>query len=451
MQTRAIIVAAGVGKRMNSKKPKVLHEVCGIPMITRVINNVKAAGISDIHVVSSSGHDAVTEILPDDVKVAVQKEQRGTAHAVSSAAPELSGSEGSTLIIFGDTPLISPETISNLIADHNETGLKATVLSAYAHNPKNYGRVIRKENGTVKEILEETEITEEQQIIKEVSAGAAVFNNRELFKVLDKISNDNPDEEYYLSDAIGLLSSKGARVGVFVTADNDEIINVDNRIMLARASELLRKRINEKHLEQGVTIIDPANTYIDESVRIGMDTIIYPNTVIKGDTVIGENVIISANCEISDSMIGDNTEIKHSVVTDAEVGSGTTVGPYAQLRPGAKLGSAVKIGNFVEVKKSELKDGAKVSHLSYIGDAEIGERANIGCGAITVNYDGVNKFKTTVGADAFIGCNTNLVAPVTVGNRSITAAGSTITDDVPADSLAIARNKQTTKEGYYKK
>ena len=451
MQTRAIIVAAGVGKRMNSKKPKVLHEVCGIPMITRVINNVKAAGISDIHVVSSSVHDAVTEILPDDVKVAVQKEQRGTAHAVSSAAPELSGSEGSTLIIFGDTPLISPETISNLIADHNETGLKATVLSAYAHNPKNYGRVIRKENGTVKEILEETEITEEQQIIKEVSAGAAVFNNRELFKVLDKISNDNPDEEYYLSDAIGLLSSKGARVGVFVTADNDEIINVDNRIMLARASELLRKRINEKHLEQGVTIIDPANTYIDESVRIGMDTIIYPNTVIKGDTVIGENVIISANCEISDSMIGDNTEIKHSVVTDAEVGSGTTVGPYAQLRPGAKLGSAVKIGNFVEVKKSELKDGAKVSHLSYIGDAEIGERANIGCGAITVNYDGVNKFKTTVGADAFIGCNTNLVAPVTVGDRSITAAGSTITDDVPADSLAIARNKQTTKEGYYKK
>lgn len=451
MQTRAIIVAAGVGKRMNSKKPKVLHEVCGIPMITRVINNVKAAGISDIHVVSSSGHDAVTEILPDDVKVAVQKEQRGTAHAVSSAAPELSGFEGSTLIIFGDTPLISPETISNLIADHNETGLKATVLSAYAHNPKNYGRVIRKENGTVKEILEETEITEEQQIIKEVSAGAAVFNNRELFKVLDKISNDNPDEEYYLSDAIGLLSSKGARVGVFVTADNDEIINVDNRIMLARASELLRKRINEKHLEQGVTIIDPANTYIDESVRIGMDTIIYPNTVIKGDTVIGENVIISANCEISDSMIGDNTEIKHSVVTDAEVGSGTTVGPYAQLRPGAKLGSAVKIGNFVEVKKSELKDGAKVSHLSYIGDAEIGERANIGCGAITVNYDGVNKFKTTVGADAFIGCNTNLVAPVTVGDRSITAAGSTITDDVPADSLAIARNKQTTKEGYYKK
>ena len=451
MQTRAIIVAAGVGKRMNSKKPKVLHEVCGIPMITRVINNVKAAGISDIHVVSGSGHDAVTEILPDDVKIAVQKEQNGTAHAVNCTAPELRGAEGSTLKIFGDTPLISPETISNLLADYEESGLKATVLSAYADNPKNYGRVIRKESGAVKEILEETEITEEQEIIKEVSAGAAVFNNRELFKALDKISDNNPEQEYYLSDAIGLLSSKGVRVGAFVTADNDEIINVDNRIMLARAAELLRKRINEKHLEQGVTIIDPANTYIDESVRIGMDTIIYPNTVIKGDTVIGENAIISANCEISDSMIGDNTEIKHSVITEAEVGSGTTVGPYAQLRPGAKLGSAVKIGNFVEVKKSELKDGAKVSHLSYIGDAEIGERANIGCGAITVNYDGVNKFKTTVGADAFIGCNTNLVAPVTVGDRSITAAGSTITDDVPADSLAIARNKQTTKEGYYKK
>ncbi|HBV23682.1 MAG TPA: bifunctional UDP-N-acetylglucosamine diphosphorylase/glucosamine-1-phosphate N-acetyltransferase GlmU [Jeotgalicoccus sp.] len=451
MQTRAIIVAAGVGKRMNSKKPKVLHEVCGIPMITRVINTVKAAGISELHVVTGSGHDAVTEILPADVKVAVQDQQEGTAHAVSQTAPELSSAEGNTLIIFGDTPLISPETIKNLVADHEKSGLKATVLSAYADNPKNFGRVLRKENGTVKEILEETEITHEQEEIKEVSAGAAVFNNRELFKVLDKITNDNPEQEYYLSDAVGLLSSKGSRVGAFVTAQNDEIINVDNRFLLARASELLRQRINEHHLEQGVTIIDPSNTYIDESVRIGMDTIIYPNTVIKGDTVIGENAIISANCEISGSVIGDNAEIKHSVVTDAEVGSGTTVGPYAQLRPGAKLGEAVKIGNFVEVKKSELKDGAKVSHLSYIGDAEIGERANIGCGAITVNYDGVNKFKTTVGADAFIGCNTNLVAPVTVGSRSITAAGSTITDDVPVDSLAIARNKQTTKEGYYKK
>ncbi len=451
MQTRAIIVAAGVGKRMNSKKPKVLHDVCGIPMITRVINNVKAAGISDIHVVLGLEHDEVIEILPEDVKVAVQKEQHGTAHAVSCTAPELGEAEGGTLIILGDTPLISPKTLSGLVTEHEKSGLKATVLSAYAHDPKNYGRVIRKENGTVKEILEENEITEEQGIIKEVSAGAAVFNNRELFKVLDKISNDNMEEEYYLSDAVGLLSSKGSPVGAFVTADIDEIINVDNRILLARASGLLRKNINEKLLEQGVTIIDPENTYIDESVRIGVDTIIYPNTVIKGDTVIGENAIISANCEISDSMIGDNAEIKHSVITNAEVGSGTTVGPYAQLRPGAKLGRAVKIGNFVEVKKSELKDGAKVSHLSYIGDAEIGERANIGCGAITVNYDGVNKFKTTVGADAFIGCNTNLVAPVTVGDRSITAAGSTITDDVPADSLAIARNKQTTKEGYYKK
>ena len=451
MQTRAIIVAAGVGKRMHSKKPKVLHEVCGIPMITRVINTVRTAGISDIHVVSGSGQDEVTEILPEDIKIAVQKEQLGTAHAVKQTAPELEGAEGNTLIIFGDTPLISPETVKNLITDHEKTGLKATVLSAYADDPTNYGRVLRKENGTVKEILEETEITLEQEEIKEVSAGAAIFNNRELFKVLDKISNDNPEQEYYLSDAIGLLSSKGARVGAFVTADKNEIINVDNRLFLARASEILRQRINEKHLEQGVTIIDPSNTYIDESVRIGMDTIIYPNTVIKGDTIIGENAIISSNCEISNSVIGDKAEIKHSVVTDAKVGSGTTVGPYAQLRPGARLGEAVKIGNFVEVKKSELKDGVKVSHLSYIGDAEIGERTNIGCGAITVNYDGVNKFKTTIGADAFIGCNTNLVAPVTVGSRSITAAGSTITDNVPDDSLAIARNKQTTKEGYYKK
>lgn len=451
MQTRAIIVAAGVGKRMNSKKPKVLHEVCGIPMITRVINNVKQAGISDIYVVLGTSHEAVTEILPDDVKVVVQDEQLGTAHAVNQTAAELSEADGNTLIINGDTPLISASTIEKLAADHEASGLKATVLSAYAGNPENYGRVIRKENGTVKEILEETELTQEQKEIKEVSAGAAIYNNQELFKVLSKITNDNPEEEYYLTDSVGLLSSKGARVGAYVTDNNDEIINVDDRLLLARASEILRSRTNERLLKQGVTIIDPKNTYIDESVKIGMDTIIYPNTVIKGNTVIGENAIISANCEISNSLIGDNTEIKHSVLTDATVGSSTTVGPFAQLRPGAKLGEAVKVGNFVEVKKSELKDGAKVSHLSYIGDAEIGERANIGCGAITVNYDGINKFKTTVGQDAFIGCNTNLVAPVSVGDRSVTAAGSTVTDDVPNDSLAIARNRQTTKEEYYKK
>src|SRR5699024_8900719 len=308
-----------------------------------------------------------------------------------------------------------------------------------------------KENGTVKEILEETELTQEQKEIKEVSAGAAIYNNQELFKVLSKITNDNPEEEYYLTDYVGLLRSKGARVGAYVTDNNDEIINVDDRLLLARASEILRSRTNERLLKQGVTIIDPKNTYNDESVKIGMDTIIYPNTVINGNSVIGENEIMSENCEIGNSLIGDNTEIKHSVLTDATVGSSTTVGPFAQLRPGAKLGEAVKVGNFVEVKKSELKDGAKVSHLSYIGDAEIGERANIGCGAITVNYDGINKFKTTVGQDAFIGCNTNLVAPVSVGDRSVTAAGSTVTDDVPNDSLAIARNRQTTKEEYYKK
>lgn len=451
MQARAIIIAAGVGKRMNSKKAKVLHEVCGVPMITRVINNVKSAGVTDIYVVLDSERQAVLELLSADIKVVVQEEQLGTAHAVSMAASVLGEADGDTLVICGDTPLIFPETISNLMDYHEEKGFKATVLSAYANNPTNYGRVIRKENATVKHILEECELTSEEREIKEVSAGAVVFNNRELFKALDKVTNDNDEGEYYLTDVIGLLSSKGARVGAYVTGNNDEIIGVDDRLLLARASEILRKRINDKHLEHGVTIIDPAHTYIEESVNIGIDTIIYPNTVIKGDTTIGEGTIISANCEISNSVIGDEVEIKHSVITESEVGNGTTVGPYAQLRPGAKLGNAVKVGNFVEVKKSELKDGAKVSHLSYIGDAEIGERANIGCGAITVNYDGVNKFKTTVGMDAFIGCNTNLVAPVTVGDRSITAAGSTITNDVPNDSLAIARSKQTTKEGYYKK
>lgn len=451
MQARAIIVAAGAGKRMKSKKTKVLHEVCGVPMITRVINNVKSAGITDVYVVLGQENEAVSAILSEDIKVVEQKEQLGTAHAVNQASSLLGEADGETLIICGDTPLLSSETIKTLVNSHKESELKATVLSAYTDDSTWHNRVIRKENGTAKHVLESYELTDEQEEIKEVSAGAVVFNNRELFNVLDKISNDNASGEYQLTDAIGILSSKGTRVGVHVTEHNDELIDIDDRISLARASEYLRNKINQKHLENGVTIIDPAHTYIDESVNIGIDTIIYPNTIINGQTTIGEGTIISANCEINNSIIGDEVEIKHSVITDSEIGSGTTVGPYAQLRPGAKLGEDVKIGNFVEVKKSELKDGAKVSHLSYIGDAEIGERANIGCGAITVNYDGVNKFKTTVGRDAFIGCNTNLVAPVTVGERSVTAAGSTITNDVPNDSLAIARNKQTTKEGYYKK
>lgn len=451
MQVRAIITAAGTGKRMNSKQPKVLHEVCGIPMITRVINSVKNAGVSEIYVVLGTESQKVKDILPEDVKTVEQEAQVGTADAVRQLESELQNQEGETLVVCGDTPLISSETLTKLQEEHEKSGFKATILSAYTEQPGNFGRVIRKENGTVKEVLEVTELTEEQKDIKEVSAGIALFNNAELFKSLRKVTNDNASEEYYLTDVVGILSAKGQRVGAYVTADHEEIIGVDDRILLAKASEILRKKINEGHLEKGVTIIDPLNTYIDESVRIGMDTIIYPNTVLKGHTVIGENTIISSNCEITNSVIGDEVEIKHSVLSDAEVGNHTTVGPYAQLRPGAKLGDTVKIGNFVEVKKAVLKDGAKVSHLSYIGDAEIGERANIGCGAITVNYDGVNKFKTTVGDDAFIGCNTNLVAPVTVGDRSITAAGSTITDDVPNDSLAIARSKQTTKDGYYKK
>ena len=450
MQVRAIITAAGTGKRMNSKKPKVLHEVGGIPMISRVINNVRNAGISEIYVIIGESSEAVKEILPEGVKAIEQQEQLGTAHAVKQAA-ELKDLEGETLVICGDTPLIRTKTIENLQEEHRNTGFKATILSAQTDTPEDFGRVLRKENGTVKAILEDAELSEEERGIKEVSAGAMIFNNKALFNTLEKVDNDNEKNEYYLTDVIGLLSSKGQRVGAYVTRDANEIIGVDDRKLLAFASRILRERVNDALLEKGVTIIDPLNTYIDESVKIGMDTIIYPNTVIKGQTIIGENTIISANCEISNSIIDDDVEIKHSVVTDAEIGNGTTVGPYAQLRPGAKLGETVKIGNFVEVKKSVLKDGAKVSHLSYIGDAEIGERANIGCGAITVNYDGVNKFKTTVGDDAFIGCNTNLVAPLTVGDRSITAAGSTITDDVPEDSLAIARNKQTTKDGYYKK
>ncbi|MCG2456772.1 bifunctional UDP-N-acetylglucosamine diphosphorylase/glucosamine-1-phosphate N-acetyltransferase GlmU [Staphylococcus epidermidis] len=451
MQRHAIILAAGKGTRMKSKKYKVLHEVAGKPMVEHVLNNVKQAGVDQIVTIIGHGAQSVKDTLGNQSLYSFQDKQLGTAHAVKMAHEHLADKEGTTLVVCGDTPLITYQTLQSLIEHHESTQSHVTVLSASTINPYGYGRIIRNHNGILERIVEEKDANDSERAIKEISSGIFAFNNRVLFEKLEQVKNDNAQGEYYLPDVLSLILKDGGKAEVYCTEDFDEIIGVNDRLMLSEAEKALQQRINRYHMENGVTIIDPSSTFIGTDVKIGIDTTIEPGVRIGGHTTIEEDVWIGQYSEINNSTIHSNANIKQSVINDSIVGENTTVGPFAQLRPGSNLGSEVKVGNFVEVKKADIKDGAKVSHLSYIGDAEIGERTNIGCGSITVNYDGANKFKTIVGKDAFIGCNTNLIAPVTVGNHTLIAAGSTITDNIPEDSLALARARQVNKEGYLKK
>ncbi|OFO42337.1 bifunctional UDP-N-acetylglucosamine diphosphorylase/glucosamine-1-phosphate N-acetyltransferase GlmU [Staphylococcus sp. HMSC070D05] len=451
MQRNAIILAAGKGTRMKSKKYKVLHEVAGKPMVEHVLTNVKKAGVNQIVTIVGHGAEQVKDTLGNQSLYSYQNEQLGTAHAVKMAEEHLHTQEGTTLVVCGDTPLITSETLQRLIAHHEETQAHVTVLSATAQTPFGYGRIVRDQNHYLNSIVEEKDATNAQKDINEISSGIFAFDNKTLFEKLKQVKNDNAQGEYYLPDVVTLILEDNGKAEVYHTDDFDEIMGVNDRIMLSHAEKALQHRINHHHMRNGVTIIDPITTFIGPDVEIGMDTIIEPGVRINGKTFIGEDTHVGQYSEINNSRIGNKVNIIQSVINDSSVGDKTKVGPFAQLRPGSNLGAEVKVGNFVEVKKAELKDGAKVSHLSYIGDAEVGERTNIGCGSITVNYDGVNKFKTVIGKDAFIGCNTNLIAPVTVGDGALIAAGSTITDDIPKESLALARARQVTKEGYNKK
>lgn len=451
MQRHAIVLAAGKGTRMKSKKYKVLHEVAGKSMIEHVVDNVRQSGVEQLVTIVGHGAESVKATLGNDSLYSFQEEQLGTAHAVKMASEHLEDKQGTTLVVCGDTPLITQQTLEALITHHETNQAQATVLSATASNPFGYGRIVRDANNHLVKIVEQKDATIEEQQINEISSGIFAFDNQTLFDKLAKVKNDNAQGEYYLPDVLSLILDDQGVVEVHHTNDFDEIMGVNDRVMLSEAEQAFRKRINTFHMRNGVTIIDSATTYIGADVIIGEDTIIEPGVKLAGKTVIGSDVSIGQYSEITNSQVGANVTIKQSVINEATIADEVTIGPFAQLRPGADLGHKVKVGNFVEVKKSVVKEGAKLPHLSYIGDAEIGARTNVGCGSITVNYDGVNKFKTIIGNDSFIGCNTNLVAPVTLGDRSFIAAGSTITDNVPEDSLALARSKQTTKEGYLKK
>lgn len=363
----------------------------------------------------------------------------------------LENKRGTTIVVCGDTPLITAETYQAIFDYHEEKGAKATILTTKVANPVGYGRIIRDETGHVEKIVEQKDANEAEQRINEINTGTYCFDNEALFAALKQVSNDNAQEEYYLTDVIEIMKNAGEIVTAYVTEDEDEIIGINDRVALATASNLMKRRINEIHLRNGVTLMDIDNTYIGPDVTIDSDVTIYPGTVLTGETHIGASSIIGPNTEIVDCHIGNNSLIRQSVVTNSKIGSNVNIGPFAHIRPETNIGDEVRVGNFVEVKKSTIDNRSKVSHLSYIGDATLGTNVNVGCGSITVNYDGKNKHETVIEDDSFIGCNTNLIAPVTVKKGSLIAAGSTINEDVPEDALAIARTPQVNKEGYAKK
>lgn len=446
-----VILAAGEGKRMKSKIPKVLHKVCGKEMVNQVISIMKKSDLNDINVVIGSGAEKVkiaTEKM--NVSYSFQEKQLGTGHALMCCKGFLENKEGLVAIFTGDAPLITSQTVEKLF-DFAENGkYQAAVLTSICDNPSGYGRIIRNSNGNVERIVEHKDCSEKELEVKEINSGMYAFEIESLLSALSDLQNDNAQNEYYLTDVIEILNKQGKKVGAF-DISFEETLGVNSRAQLAQADTILRKRINNRHMENGVTIIDPSSTYIGPDVVIESDTIVYPNNVIEGNTIIKEGCILYPNSRIVDSVIGNEVTVQSSVILESKIGENTTVGPFAYIRPETVIGSHARIGDFVEIKKSTIGNGTKVSHLTYIGDASVGEKCNFGCGTVVVNYDGVKKYKTIIGNNSFIGCNTNLVSPVEVKDNTYIAAGSTITNEVPDGALAIARARQVNIKGWVEK
>lgn len=446
---KVVILAAGQGTRMISKVPKVLHKVLDKTMIDYVIDTAFKVGCEDVCVVVGHQSAMVKAMIGSRVSFAVQKEQLGTGHAVMQAK-DFIGTEGNVLVLCGDTPLITAQTIKKLVEKHTQENNAVTVVSAMLDNPKGYGRIIR-ENNSFSKIVEQKDTTEEENNIKEVNTGVYIFNCEKLMNSFSQLQNNNSQREYYLTDTLEIIKNSSDKVGIMMADDANEFLGVNSKLHLSQVTQIMKERINTKLMLEGVTLTDPNNTYIGENVEIAPDTIILPNCYIEGKTKIGVDCIIGPNTKITSSEIHDGVTIQNSTVLSSVVDNFTTIGPYAYLRPNSKIGEHVKIGDFVEIKNSTIDDGTKVSHLTYVGDSDVGKNVNFGCGTVTVNYDGKNKFRTKIGNNVFIGCNSNLVAPVTLNDNCYTAAGSTITDNVPENSLAIARERQVNKDNWRKK
>lgn len=452
MSTRnTIILAAGKGTRMKSKLYKVLHKVCGRSMVDHVLTQVEKTHMNQIVTVVGYGAEEVEETLGNRTKYVLQKEQLGTGHAVLQTEPLLKDEDGMTLVVSGDTPLFRAETFEKLFQYHEAKKAVATILTSKAPDPTGYGRIVRNDIGIVEKIVEQKDATKQEQEINEINTGVYVFDNKALFAALHKTTNDNAQGEYYLTDVIQILKEQGDIVAAYRMPSFEESMGVNDRVALSKATKVMQRRINEYHMNNGVTLINPEDTYIDVNIKIGADTIIEPGVLLKGKTVIGDNCHIGAHAELHDTVLHDNVTVTSSYLEDSEMEDGSNIGPMSHLRPDSHIGKNVHLGNFVEVKKATIDEGTKVGHLTYVGNAHLGKRINVGCGVVFVNYDGAHKHETTVGDDAFIGSNSNLIAPLTVADHSFIAAGSTITDEVAQYDMAIARARQTNKAGYFKK
>ena len=449
-QLQAIILAAGKGTRMKSDLVKVMHPLGERPMLCWPIAAARAAEAARIVLVVGHQADTVRQHFSaaPDLAFAEQTEQLGTGHAVA-AARDACTTDGHVMILCGDVPLIRPSTLRAFFAYHQERNAAVTVMTTHLANPSGYGRVVKREGAHITRIVEDKDATPEERDLTEINAGIYCVRADFLFEAVASLKNNNAQGEYYLTDIIAAAHEAGLTCLAFPIMDSLEVMGVNDRVQLAQAASIIRQRVNERLMREGVTLIDPLTTYIDDGVEIGRDTIIYPNTQISGRTRIGSHCRIESSVAISNCTIGDWVTIKvGSVMDEATIGDEAAIGPMAHLRPGSQLGPHVKIGNFVETKKIIMGEGSKASHLTYLGDAEIGSDVNIGCGTITCNYDGVRKHKTVIGDGVFVGSDVQLVAPVTVGANSLIAAGTTVTKDIPPDSLAIARTPQVNKEGW---
>ena len=440
--TAVVIMAGGKGKRMKSNLPKVLHKIAGKPILNYIIETINKLKLKKRIIITGYQGDKIRELIGSNIEYAEQSEQLGTAHAVLQSKKLLEFYNGNILILSGDVPFLTVNTLKRFLKYHRENNYTCSLLSAILENPQGYGRIIRNKNGEIREIVEQAELNEKENEINEVNAGIYCFERNLLFRILEKITPNNRQNEYYLTDAIKILLDEGVKIGNVLLEDYSEMLGINSRADLAKASRKVNQKILHQLMFEGVTIVDPASTFIEDGVQINQDTTIYPFTIIEKKSKIGQNCIIGPYSHIINAKIGNRVKIWSSVIEESEIEDDVKIGPYSHLRPGTMVRKKAKIGNFVEVKKSIIGEGSKASHLTYLGDAKLGKNVNIGAGTITCNYDGEKKNTTIIEDGAFVGSNNALVAPVKLGKASYTGAGSTITRNIPENSLAIARSRQ---------
>jgi bifunctional UDP-N-acetylglucosamine pyrophosphorylase/glucosamine-1-phosphate N-acetyltransferase len=445
-----VILAAGKSTRMKSATSKVLQDLAGRPVISYSIEAAKRLGADPIVVVTGPDDRELASYLKEaGVARVIQSEAKGTGHAVMSAARKLSGIEGDVLILCGDVPLVRSESLQSFVKDMRSQRAAMGVLTMIPADPASYGRIVRDLDGRIIRIVEARDANAEELASREVNSGIICARREWLFRALKRIGNDNAKGEYYLTDLVGIALREGLSVAAHLSEPAEDFLGINTRVDLARVAEIMRERINKAHMLAGVGVMDFRHTYIDEGVKLGQDTTVMPHAFLRGKTRVGRNCIIENGVVLTDAVIADNVHVKsYSVIEESQIEEGATVGPFARVRPGSKVGRSARVGNFVELKKCTMKRGAKASHLTYLGDAIVGEGANIGCGTITCNYDGVHKHLTVIGDGAFVGSDTQFIAPVSIGKGSVIGAGSTITKDVPAHALSLSRTDQKIVSGW---